>query len=63
MAIPDTFVEENIKTPGGEETADEPLFITLTVGDDGNYALSTNMGDGWQVHILRIAKKIREDLL
>ena len=38
-------------------------YFKITVGGSGQYELETNMGDGWQVHALLVAKKLREDLL
>ena len=55
--------EEESPSTQPEGALDAPLnFITFRIGENGHYILETNLGDGWQVHILRIAKKIREEL-
>ena len=43
--------------------APTPAFFTFMVGEQpGQYELSTNMGEVWKWHVLKLAASIRKEL-
>ncbi len=58
------MADELTDKPGvGVETLKQPPFFSFVIGEQpGQYELSTNVGEAWKWHVLKLASQIRKEL-